>query len=389
MRRLFLNPAVRLGCVIGAVHSGVSLLTARNPSVAFAAETTRTSSTPSGSSIHLPKTNIFDNYESRIREMSTPEKTFNYFASVLDASTGERFMTLDDFLRCLSPSWRSGSGKVDPSRLPSLRLADIDGDGRISFTEFVVFSTLLAVPSRDFELAFGMFDTDGDGTLDKQEFLKILSVLKSHSPVATQQRSVAEADSGLIAHFFGRDGRKRMPYATFEKFLSDLHREVLRAEFEHAAGPGKSTLTPRQFAETVLSHTRSRYAYDLLAKARQLPTKGEITWADYIAFHGLLENLDELQSAMNIYLSAQDIERGFSKAEFKRAAGLVCKKTGSISDLIVDTVFAVFDKDGDNRLSSEEFITVLKYTASHGMRKPRDIGFMRGLRCAMGCFKEM
>jgi Ca2+-binding EF-hand superfamily protein len=339
--------------------------------------------------MRLPKAHIFDNYEARIREMSTPEKTFNYFASVLDASTGERFMTLEDFLKCLSPSWRSGSGRVDPARFPSLSLADIDGDGRISFTEFVVFSTLLAVPSRDFELAFGMFDLDGDGTLDRGEFLRILSVLKSHSPVATHQRSVVEADSGILAHFFGRDGRKRMPFKTFEKFLSDLHREVLRAEFEHAAGPGKATLSPRQFAETVLSHTRSRYAYDLLAKARQLPSQGEITWADYLAFHGLLDNLDELQNAMKIYLSAQELDRGFTKAEFKRAAGLVSKRAGTISDLVVDTVFAVFDKDGDNRLSSEEFITVMKYTASHGMRKPRDIGFTRGLQCAMDCFKAL
>ncbi len=40
-------------------------------------------------------------YENRIREFSTPEKIFDYFASV--TKRGERFMNVTDFLRAITP----------------------------------------------------------------------------------------------------------------------------------------------------------------------------------------------------------------------------------------------------------------------------------------------
>jgi len=52
-------------------------------------------------------------YENRIRQYSTPDKTFRYFATlqVLNAAgDSEIFMTPDDFLRSITPGIKQPDG---------------------------------------------------------------------------------------------------------------------------------------------------------------------------------------------------------------------------------------------------------------------------------------
>lgn len=55
---------------------------------------------------------MFGNYENRIREMSNPEKVFQYFASV--QRDKEWFMTPQDFARSLTPYNFSEEARVGP-----------------------------------------------------------------------------------------------------------------------------------------------------------------------------------------------------------------------------------------------------------------------------------
>ena len=58
---------------------------------------------------------------------------------------------------------------------------DVEGDGLISFAEFIFFVTLLAIPRTDITAAFRMFDADGSGSLDRGEFRALMRVLRSQS----------------------------------------------------------------------------------------------------------------------------------------------------------------------------------------------------------------
>lgn len=40
-------------------------------------------------------------------------------------------------------------------------------------------------------------------------------------------------DSGLMLHFFGEDGEKKLDLAAFNAFLTGLHAEIDRLEFQH------------------------------------------------------------------------------------------------------------------------------------------------------------
>lgn len=56
----------------------------------------------------------------------------------------------------------------------------------------------------------------------------------------------------------------------------------------------------------------------------------------------------------------------FPSEEFQRAARAVIGKR--LNDVIVNTVFLLFDADGDGHLSAEEFISVMRSYLARGTR---------------------
>ena len=54
-------------------------------------------------------------------------------------------------------------------------LVDQNGDGLISFGEYMFFITVLAIPESDFDIAFRALDENGDGVLALSEFQKVSS----------------------------------------------------------------------------------------------------------------------------------------------------------------------------------------------------------------------
>ena len=56
------------------------------------------------------------------------------------------------------------------------KLVDMDKDGLISQAEYVLFSTLLSIPENRIEIAFKMFDLDGSGAIERDEFNKLFEV---------------------------------------------------------------------------------------------------------------------------------------------------------------------------------------------------------------------
>ena len=45
--------------------------------------------------------------------------------------------------------------------------------------------------------------------------------------------SCSEDDTGLMLHFFGENGQKKLDLAAFNAFLEGLHAEIDRLEFQH------------------------------------------------------------------------------------------------------------------------------------------------------------
>eukprot|EP01027_Heterolobosea_sp_BB2_P009034 GEZU01013376.1.p1 GENE.GEZU01013376.1~~GEZU01013376.1.p1 ORF type:complete len:327 (-),score=98.37 GEZU01013376.1:37-1017(-) len=321
--------------------------------------------------------------------MSAPEKVFNYFASV--SVDGHKYMTIADFVNAIVPHEFNPSQPLEEraKRIPdgitsTLRLFDIDGDGLISFPEYVFFITLLSVPENKVRIAFQMFDLDGSGAIDKEEFKHVMEVMRTQSPQTSHKRlrSATTPSGGIIRHFFGEDGNKKLSLEEFQNFLENLHRGILYIEFNHFDVHGTGELSPRDFALSLIAHTNLSHMSDYVKRAEALRNReGKITFEKFQQFRELLRNLDDIQEAMIMYRTG--VNGAFTKEDFVRAAKVIANI--DVDPLQADILFFVFDRDGNGKLEPHEFYHVLKDLRLHGLAKKRDSGIMHNMQCFYDC----
>ncbi|KAH9311458.1 hypothetical protein KI387_026493, partial [Taxus chinensis] len=288
---------------------------------------------------------VFFNYERRIRLRSSPEKVFEYFASVRSPD-GELLMTHADLMRAVVPVFppsgsslvRDGSlrGERPPGELicpPSkfFMLFDIDEDGFISFPEYIFFVTLLSVPDSDISAAFKMFDRDNDGEIDREEFRKVMKLMR-----AKHRQGVAHRDGrrsgfkvedsvengGLLQFFFGKDGKNRLQLVEFERFIRDLHKEIIKLEFEHYDYQSHGTISAKDFALSMVAAADMKHINQYLDRIDDMTNDPalsniRITRNEFWSFVELRRKLHPLALAMCSYGEVYGL---LTKTDFERAA---------------------------------------------------------------------
>ncbi|XP_061506212.1 calcium uptake protein 3, mitochondrial isoform X2 [Anopheles gambiae] len=174
-----------------------------------------------------------------------------------------------------------------------------------------------------------------------------------------------KVDTTLQIHFFGKKGDKDLQYDGFYNFMKNLQTEVLELEFCEFS-KGHERISEVDFAKILLRYTYldtdeyDNYLDRLLD--REAKEKG-VSFDEFRQFCQFLNNLDDFSIAMRMYTLA---DQPISKDEFSRAVK-IC--TGSeLNSHLIDTVFAIFDEDGDGLLSYKEFIAIMKDRVHRGFK---------------------
>ncbi|XP_072978210.1 calcium uptake protein, mitochondrial isoform X1 [Typha angustifolia] len=350
---------------------------------------------------------VFFNYEKRIRMRSPPEKIFEYFAS-FRSPKGEAYMLPADLMRAVVPVFppsesniiREGRlrGEHPPGDLhcaPSnfFMLFDTNNDGLISFAEYIFFVTLLSISESSFSVAFKMFDVDNNGEIEKEEFKKVMALMRSYNRQGACHRDglriglkvdQSVENGGLLEYFFGKDGNGCLQYDRFVKFLRDLHDEIVRLEFAHYDFYSRGTISAKDFALSMVASADINHINKLLDRVDDLNNKPHlrdmsITFEEFKAFAELRRRLEPLATAIFGYGKVNGLLR---KKDFKRAALHVCGV--SVTDNLVDVVFHVFDANSDGNLSSDEFLRALQKRESD-IRQPTAAGIPGLLSCWFNC----
>ncbi|KAH7298673.1 hypothetical protein KP509_25G053500 [Ceratopteris richardii] len=350
---------------------------------------------------------IFFEYERKLRKLSPPEKVFEYFASV-KTSNGQKFMTSSDLMRAVvpvfppseSPLLREGylSGERHPGELRNPKsnffmLFDTNGDGLISFSEYIFLIALLSIPECSFSTAVKMFDKNGDGTIDRQEFQKVMNSMRAQMRKNIRQydglrtgmkveKNVEEC--GLIEFFFGKDGQKLLRHEDFEQFLRKLHEEIIHLEFYHYDYLDRGTISAKDFGLSLVAAADLSRLKEYLERVEELGNEASykdcrITFEEFRNFAELRKKLQPLAVAISSYGQTYGL---LTKADFQRAASQVCNVP--LSSTVVDIVFHIFDTNQDGNLSTEEFLGVLKRREDNNS-EILDSGIVSKVRCWWNC----
>ncbi|XP_036672545.3 calcium uptake protein 3, mitochondrial isoform X13 [Drosophila suzukii] len=352
------------------------------------------------------KRRMRDDSELENVKLTARERRFIKFASV--EFDDQLYMTPQDFLDSVveqEPRPRLkrrqlSSDEVDKYKenTPALKkgstrlFRNLRDKGIISYTEYLFLLSILTKPKSGFRIAFNMFDTDGNQRVDKDEFLVMERIfsgawkekhgeqeseeeLESSAPTPLEQGYVNDGEglqrrhmvaTTLQLHFFGKRGTGVINYDNFYRFMDNLQTEVLELEF-HEFSKGNSVISELDFAKILLRYTYlATDEYDVFLERLLERVKDEkgISFHDFRDFCHFLNNLDDFTIAMRMYTLA---DRAISKDEFSRAVK-IC--TGySLSPHLIDTVFAIFDADGDGLLSYKEFIAIMKDRLHRGFKQ--------------------
>ncbi|XP_069167262.1 calcium uptake protein 3, mitochondrial isoform X6 [Procambarus clarkii] len=299
--------------------------------------------------------------------------------------------------------------------------------GIISYTEYLFLLSILTKPQTGFRIAFNMFDTDGNERVDKEEFLVLMEMITAgvfrayatwisdtslddctdpkKKKVLRDTRQVLEkifstarrdrlnralegaakssdtgedievledelqkshvVDTTLLLHFFGRKGKQDLKFEEFKMFMENLQTEVLEIEFNEFS-KGLPAITELDFAKILLRYTylqSDQYEMYLERLLDRIPEGKGITFSEFKSFCQFLNTLDDFAIAMRMYTLA---DQPISQEEFHRAVK-IC--TGAeLSPHIVDTVFKIFDDDGDGQLSYKEFIAIMRDRLHRGFK---------------------
>ncbi|XP_060558444.1 calcium uptake protein 3, mitochondrial-like isoform X2 [Ruditapes philippinarum] len=345
------------------------------------------------------------------------EVRFEQFASV--QCEGVIYMTPQDFLESVTeevPRPRIGRTNLTPQEAtewlkntpPKRRgsknlFRSMHDKGLISYTEYLFLLCILTKPQSGFRIAFNMFDTDGNQIVDKREFLvlesffilppherkfvprekKHLQALLDLEGVFSKQRdSSAKKQSDkpedgteksvepiqettLLLHFFGRRGNDVLKYEDFHTFMTNLQSEVIELEFLEFS-KGMQTISEEDFAHILLRYTnldQLEIGECINRVKERMPVEKGITFEEFRQFSQFMNSLDDFTIAMNMYTYAM---QPVSKEEFQRAVK-ICTGT-ELGSHIVNTVFNMFDVDGDGHLSYKEFISIMKDRKYRGSR---------------------
>lgn len=327
-----------------------------------------------------------DQIDERKKLLTPRERRFIKFSSV--EYKGKIYMTPQDFLESViesEPKPRLKRRKLIAEEVDNIRvftpgIKDNDsnlfrncaGKGLISYSEYLFLLTILIKPTSGFRIAFSMLDQDGNHKIDKEEF-KLLETIFS---CASKERGNTEqetdylqrdhaVDTSLLVHFFGRLGDKELKYEDFFKFMDNLQTEVLNMEFGEFS-KGANWISELDFARILLRYTfLNSEDYDKILHRlyERLEEERGITFQEFKDFCQFLNNLDDFQIAMRMYTLA---DKAITQGEFSRAVYICTGK--QLSAHIVQTVFQIFDDDGDGLLSYQEFVAIMKDRVHRGLK---------------------
>lgn len=211
-------------------------------------------------------------------------------------------------------------------------IIDGDGDGLISYGEYIFFVTLLsselaavqeadsfhpsdlpdgcAAPEAKFDLALRIYDVDGSGGISQAEFVRMLKTIRRDNPTGEKVRdSNLLGDKGRVDHaaqlklFFGDSMDEALTPDKFHAYVRKLRHAVREHEFKRWDKDGTGTLSAYEFAVFLVTYAPSSMLDALMKRADALKgVPGSVSLEQYEAFHDLLLKLDELEVALDMVL---------------------------------------------------------------------------------------
>lgn len=338
----------------------------------------------------------FFKYERRLRENSSAEKIFEYFAN-FRGEKGEPLMSEEDVMRSFCPVYppsgsniiRSGSlrgedrggidtsGDISDSATPLSALREmmkIDGKEGISLHEWLLIDALISFPIHDIHILFRMIDTDGNGVIDVEELLKLFVAVQSrssidHTGLQGSHRGLLEStlrSSSLVKSLIkGHHKNKKVNAGgitaeALENFCESLRNDLSSIEFNYYS-QGTGSVSGENLAISLVSCADIQVIDQYLDRVDDLPENLKnvaFDLEDYKTVLRVISNIKDLASAAIFYVK---VFGPIDREVFGKLVSQIKRDTGQTSQAkYLDILFYLFS-DSNGKFYIHEMYGVLKH----------------------------
>lgn len=164
-----------------------------------------------------------------------------------------------------------------------------------------------------------MFDADGNGNLDMEEFEQLQTIIRSQTTLGQRHRdthmtgSVIKENSNLNEYFFGSERSELLTVQKFTEFQRKLQSEVIRMEFHYCdlmdKRDGERVISEVLFCEMILAYagfsgSKTKKMIKQVSKIYTQETSKGITLEDYEEFFKVIRCIHDIDTALKFYAIA-------------------------------------------------------------------------------------
>lgn len=169
-------------------------------------------------------------------------------------------------------------------------VADRQGKGRVSITDWVSFENLLNKSDAEYEIAFRLFDVDRAGRVKYEDFRRLYELNKGPESLAF------DWDCEWAKLYIGsKKKRHAMDYAQFSQLLRGLQGERIRQAFLQFDKDGDGYIEPDDFERIILEtskHKLSDHVLENLSTLCNITQGSKVSYANVRAFQNMIKEID-------------------------------------------------------------------------------------------------
>ena len=239
----------------------------------------------------------------------------------------------------------------------------------MNLSDWATFDNLLAKPDAEYEIAFRLFDMNGDGVVSFEEFQRIMNLNRGDASIPFNWNS-----GWASLYIGGKKHRHDMTYPQFAQMLRGLQGEKIRQAFHHFDKNDDGYIDPEDFQRIIretASHKLSDHLLDNLQTLCNIGAGTKISYANVRAFQNMMREMDLVELVVrNATLKSDDGK--ITRTDFLNEAARITRFS-LFTPMEADILFHFAGLDEPTgRLSLPDFSKVLDASWHNSYSGPAD-----------------
>ena len=298
-------------------------------------------------------------------------------------------MSYADFLHALTPYTHGELSTCSEKYLEQhnekiKNIIDFDGDGSISFPEFVFFLTIFQIPPGVLRKTFRKYE---GGKMDKKQFSEELTHLRHKTLQGSKQvnkviidaRQIAATEEDFLATNLALANRlfAKKEFVTaidIMKLREDVRELLWRYEFENYEPDENATIHLNDYLRTMLISMNGGQIEKKIKRIAKISAalpedQQRVNFDEFLAFQHFLDNIDQLKAKISQYKYLDYDMFDQVVISFCKNNEFCKQRRVKITETQTKAIFLLLDADDSGELEQEEVIGVLCDRQSLGQNK--------------------